>query len=454
MAVFPVVFLLGLLCVAPVLLAVAIALGIWAWQNRAHWPDPKVFLIVGGVTLLLFLMLGFTSTAVVSEVQFGPPVPPPPTQVVVRQLGDGQDRVVAQALPHQVTVPAPVVVRNYSMSRMLMLVIGANLLFGFGAVMAWRMSHSPQATAVGGESYHWNSGRKSAAAIVGLAFAVALIGLIGINRYRTVSDYHAALQTEQLARLDQTRAQEQALQRLTQAETKTLERLEQSRTLDAGLTRISDTDVASALTPLNNDPLTQADRTQIAENPEKPEPEWMQGTLPTISDGRYEVIGSGQFASIEEARNDANRQCGQLLAADLHPFVSRVPFRQRRRDQTTGPVGPAIREEYVQQFERDFGSFFAPMYRVWYLVELSPRIREPVIAQVKAESQEGRVIAVAVAFAGLCLVPLGMILTGRMIRALGGRGRQLFPVFTSLVILCGWLFTAIMLNECIVIFPQ
>lgn len=562
MAVFPVVFLLGLMCLAPVLLAVAIGLGYWAWQNRAHWPDPKVFLIVGGVALLLFLMLGVTSFVPMHAEVVRAPIP------VAMSHGEAFDSAVPHTFPHHVTVPAPVVVRHYPMAWGLIFIIGLNLLFGFIVVMFWRMSRgsstSPaeSTSSVGRRGARWiapvvgatatalllaglalpalqqsretarreatraqlqhlgevlhgliptievhpppvevrtdlasvsllimvafplvafllvmglvicavrwgmrpahleaESGFQSkrsnssiAPVVIGLTAAMVLLGLIGLYRLRSVNAYHATLQTQQMARLEKSQAQQEAMKTLSAVEAAALRRLEDSKNIDTGLTRISETGAASALTPLNNDPLPQADRTVVAESPDKPEPIWLRGKVPMIPDGRLEVIASGQFASIEEARADARRQSTQLLATDLQPYVSRVPFRWQRTDMARAPSSNAIREEYVQQFERDFGSFFAPMYRVWYLVELSPRVREPVIAQVKAEAIEGRTIAAGVAFAAMWLAPLGMVLSARLVRALGGQGRSGIPILMGLVVLCGWIVTAIVLNESIVIF--
>jgi|GEM_PF-2921929 len=560
MSVFPVVFLLGLMCFAPVMLAVAIGLAYWAWQNRAHWPDPKVFLIVGGVALLLFLMLGVTSiSSIDAEIVHAP------IQVAMPH-GDAFDSTVPHVLPHHVTVPAPVIVRHDPMSWGLMLIIGLNLLFGFGVVLFWRMSRASSAATsatestsnVGRDQTRWiapvvvatltavllaglalpalqhsrETARREALraqlhdigkalhgdiprvevfpapmeykadlalwsvgtflsvvlvmglvafgirralqpatpalsesysdsrqlvrgrfipVVVGLTSAMLLLGLIGIYRFRAVNAQHAALQAQRVVRLEQEMTHDAALKSLTRAEADALQRLENSRNIDTGLTRISETDAASALTPLNNDLLPQADRTRTTENAAALEPAWIHGTLPPSVDGKLQVISSGQFASEDEARADANRQCVQLLATDLEPYISGVPFRWRRSALMTGPVSTAIQQQYVQQFERDFGSFFAPMYRVWYLVELSPRVREPAITMVKAESQEGRVIVAGVAFAALWLAPLGMVLAGRTVRALGVQSRGLVLAGMTFAVLSAWAATGLVLNEYLVI---
>ncbi|MBI1346870.1 hypothetical protein GC163_11345 [bacterium] len=547
MAMMPIILLLGLFCLAPVLLAVAIVLGIWAWHHRDRWPDPKVFLICGGVALLLFLMLGVSSSYGVVHHDVSSPV-----MVTSQHFGEEARQIATQTLPHQITVPAPVIVRHYPMAWGLILILGLNVLFGCMVALYWRMPRTSAepgmstaarssktaawlvsvGVAVGmavliaglampviqqarevqrreaakaelhriGEALHglvptsptfeeypapvvyqtdltaWSlifiagaiflvawlvtwllrrpnvpesthshdrhSGRTSAAGIMAFTFAMVLLGFIGTYRYRSVNVHHATLQTEQHAIREIQKVEEETLKRLSEDAADTRILAPQTVAIDTGLTRISDGDIASALTPLNQEP---------AEIVTDPEPEWLKKKPPAPVHGSYHILSGGEHVTEQEAEDSARNQVAQLVEIDARKYISNIPFRLRNLSLTP-QTHMAIKDRYLRVKERDFGSFKAPMYRVTYLLELSPQVREPYITQVQASAKEGRLIAAAVAFGALWLAPLGMVLSARLVRAMGGKARRGLPLLAGLLVLLSWGATAVVLNEYVVIF--
>ena len=91
------------------------------------------------------------------------------------------------------------------------------------------------------------------------------------------------------------------------------------------------------------------------------------------------------------------------------------------------------------------------MYRVWYQIELSPRVREASLVQIKALQLEGRTLAVAAGFSALLLVPLAILLAGAISRALGGLAYEFTLGATLTSVLLAWGAGAWLLNQYVVL---
>lgn len=226
-----------------------------------------------------------------------------------------------------------------------------------------------------------------------------------------------------------------------------LRRLPAEDPLAANLVRLTD-DPADAISAIDTgrDPLPQDDRTTVNE----PTPDWLATGRHFFDGEELQVIASQQFATEAEARHDANTIVAELLTKDLAQFT-RAPLRPRRSPVTGTDVHRAVREEYLQSVQRDFGTFFAPMYRVWYKVELSPAVREPYLVGWRAQLVESRTLTVVSGFAALLLAPLGILFAAAARRATGGAGRGWIDLSALFGVLALWSVGAWVLNQYVVL---
>ncbi len=213
------------------------------------------------------------------------------------------------------------------------------------------------------------------------------------------------------------------------------------------LVRLSDdpADAATAVAAVR-DPLPQDDRTTANE----PTPDWLATGRHVFDGQELLVIASQQFATEGEARHDADAQVAELLTTDLAQFT-RAPLGPRRSPVTGTDVHRAVREEFMQSVQRDFGTFFAPMYRVWYKVELSPAVREPYLVGWRAQLVESRTLTVVSGFAALLLAPLGVLFAAAARRATGGAGRGVIDLTALVGVLALWGVGAWVLNQSVVL---
>jgi len=132
----------------------------------------------------------------------------------------------------------------------------------------------------------------------------------------------------------------------------------------------------------------QDDRTEVAQRPD-----WTNQSESIQSDIKLVVISSQQYATRDEANLDATTIAREILRNDLEHvygvFFADTSFLSEKVIRAV-----AVKKEYVETVDRDFGSFFAPMHRVWWQVELSPVVRSNLYPLWKSEVQESRVLIV------------------------------------------------------------
>jgi hypothetical protein len=103
-----------------------------------------------------------------------------------------------------------------------------------------------------------------------------------------------------------------------------------------------------------------------------------------------------------------------------------------------------VRNEYVETVSRDFGSFFAPMHRVWYRVELSPATREPALIRWRAALANTRMVATGGGFLALLCVPLAIVGYARCNRWTGGKARRPLACAATAAVLAIWVAGAVL----------
>jgi hypothetical protein len=211
---------------------------------------------------------------------------------------------------------------------------------------------------------------------------------------------------------------------------------------------VTDTDQPlSALDAANLD-LPRSDRSITKEKL----PDWITAGNSLVSGGRVLVISSQQYATAEEATADAQRQVLELLRVDLalyHPNR----FGLRRSTADSVGTGSVIKNTYLQTVQRDFGSFFAPMHRMWYQVELSPQTREAYLLAARDESGPAHLGIVVAGFLSLLLAPVGIVIAGVLTRISSSRenSRPLWYGIIGGLVVGLWLVIAQVLNRFVVL---
>ncbi len=136
-------------------------------------------------------------------------------------------------------------------------------------------------------------------------------------------------------------------------------------------------------------------------------PEWTARLEDTEGDVMRIVLSSQQYATADEARSQIAALAKDRLKQDFERIYG---VTSKHIDNLTAETlkSLAIRQEFVETVQRDFGNFFAPMHRVWWQLELSPLVRTNLHQSWRAEQQEtrtlmviGGVIATTLGFAGL-----------------------------------------------------
>lgn len=187
-----------------------------------------------------------------------------------------------------------------------------------------------------------------------------------------------------------------------------------------------------------------ADRTTVdATTPTSP-PEWIKSGTQTMGESQYVVVSSKQFATEAEARADADRQVIELLREDLRKYTSQTWVRPDEIIGLQDSLKVAVRDQYLESVSRDFGSFFAPMHRVWYRVELSPATREPALIRWRAALANTRAVVAGGSFLALLCVPLAMVGYARCNRWTDGKLRKPLACGLTVAVLAIWALGAVL----------
>jgi hypothetical protein len=182
-----------------------------------------------------------------------------------------------------------------------------------------------------------------------------------------------------------------------------------------------------------------SDRTVVESSSPTSPPAWLSAGSKTVGETQSIVISSKQYATQAEAEQDVGRQVVALLRDDLRKHTSPTWIQPSEIIDLPEAQRLAVREKYVETINRDFGTFFAPMYRVWSRVEISPSVREPALIRWRAAVAETRMVTVGGGFLALLCVPLAVLAFGYGHRRLAGKARAPLAFGVSAVVLLVWL---------------
>lgn len=142
-------------------------------------------------------------------------------------------------------------------------------------------------------------------------------------------------------------------------------------------------------------------------------PDWIDAGDTTSGDVRKFVLTSALWSSVDEAKKELQTKATGIMVKDFeqrhHHFLDPKPQRYLSQDRI-GPI--AVKEQFVEPVELDFGT----MYRLSWLVEISPIVRTELYSNWKAAKVQNRVIAVGAGIALMTLMASAGVLFSRLKR--------------------------------------
>ena len=179
--------------------------------------------------------------------------------------------------------------------------------------------------------------------------------------------------------------------------------------VDADMPRLPDDAVpASAPVAASHGDAEPVPATTAAARPVQ-RPDWTNTPQVVAGDVTHSVLSSKQYTTVDEAREEVAAAAVKLLVEDFERIYG-VSAENLKNLPVETLRTMAVRQEFIETVDRDFGNFTAPMHRVWWQIELSPVVRTSLHPLWKSRVQEQRVLivgggllAVTVCLAGFSL---------------------------------------------------
>jgi len=166
-------------------------------------------------------------------------------------------------------------------------------------------------------------------------------------------------------------------------------------------------------------------------------PAWIDQASIIDGECQYVVLSSQQYSTREEAEAELSRVASDLIRDDLQkirPGSSQSSW----RPSIDAIRRLAIKQQYVEAVERDFGSFFHPMYRVWWQVELSPEVRTGFLPSLRQGLTISRVRGLGVVVSSVVLLASLLAMYRRLDVMSGGTQRGTLAIVSGVISLT-WL---------------
>lgn len=166
-------------------------------------------------------------------------------------------------------------------------------------------------------------------------------------------------------------------------------------------------------------------------------PAWIDQGKSDDGDCQHIVISSQQYSTREEAENELSRIASDLIRDDLQRIRPGTPHSSWR--PTVGEIQRvAVKQQYVEAVERDFGSFIHPMYRGWWKIELSPEVRTEFLPSWRQGLTNSRVRLLGLMVSSLVLAVSLLAMYRRLDVMTDGANRTALAIGMGVVSL-GWL---------------
>jgi hypothetical protein len=418
---------------------------------NASWVIVPVLMVLGGGALLLLLGIGFATTVSVREATMAESatIAEPAQSATEREVQEHFARLEQSTLPvlapSQPVAPAPVVAppppmpatrvpssafssqmsehrpsAPQSVGRLtfLSLLILTSICFGGFFIARGLLSQSGPQRLVSGTVL---------AGLAAMSVAFLVVGLFFVRSQHQVTEVRQA-RLQELRSMGEALHAQRAVQSPVQAPAPAA-----LRPLDTPDAPVSALQVSqNALTPLPTD-----DRTTVVESPAGP-PSWVRAGVQKHGDVTTLVCSSQQFASVAEAEVDAQAAVRDYLLSERLRLAPSGPFGLKTSPSVEPLVQTVIRDRYTETLQRDFGSFFAPMHRVWLKAEITPTTVQQMQQAQVADLQEGRLLVAGSGLAALLCLPLGVVTYGQLNRWTNRRASRILQGAVSAAIVGLW----------------
>lgn len=166
-------------------------------------------------------------------------------------------------------------------------------------------------------------------------------------------------------------------------------------------------------------------------------PAWIDQVKSDDGDCQHVVLSSQQYSTREEAEAELSSTASELIRNDMQRIRPEVPHSSWR--PTVGEIRrAAVKQQYVEAVERDFGSFVHPMHRVWWQIELSPEVRTEFLPSWRQGLTSSRVRLLGLTISSLVLAASLLAMYRRLDVITGGAHRAALSIGLGVVSL-GWL---------------
>jgi len=181
-------------------------------------------------------------------------------------------------------------------------------------------------------------------------------------------------------------------------------------------------------------------------------PEWVRAGVQRKGEVTTMVYSSKQYATEAEADADVTAALHEYLLGEYHRTNYSTAFGPRQPTSLQHMLPGVIKDRYVETIQRDFGSVFAPMYRVWLKAEITPATYQQFRSQYTAQLQETRLVTAGAGLAGLLCIPLAIVLYGQLNRWTSRRFSSILKTGFSAGVLGLWAVGAFVLARLVTVF--
>uniref|UniRef100_A0A7C4QQL5 Uncharacterized protein n=1 Tax=Schlesneria paludicola TaxID=360056 RepID=A0A7C4QQL5_9PLAN len=211
------------------------------------------------------------------------------------------------------------------------------------------------------------------------------------------------------------------------------------------------TDASVFPSPLvgGSDPAATDDRSQV-QNAQAGAPDWVRAGSERRGEANYLVCASRQFSTVEEADADAKACLRELLLAEFRKVQASGVIRRPAVLDISRLIDGSVQDRYVETVQRDFGTFFAPMHRVWLRAEFSPAVHEALHAAHITAVQQGRLLVAGVVWAALLCLPLGVVSYGQLCRWVNCRRSRLLQAIVGTGVVGAWVAGFVLLQRLVI----
>jgi hypothetical protein len=144
-------------------------------------------------------------------------------------------------------------------------------------------------------------------------------------------------------------------------------------------------------------------------------PKWIDEGDSTKGDIRIIVLSSKLWSTEAEARQELLPRVASIVRTDFNERHKSVFDRTGQWLLSDGLLNQhAVKRRYIEQVEQDFGTFSAPMCRLWTQVEISPMVRTEIYPIWKKAVIGNRVIIIGAVLACLTMLANAVALFAKL----------------------------------------